>query len=107
MVNDLAKLEGGTWTDRLRLDQACACVAARRGDRTGALDALDRADGRVRDTDSVLDQAITAASRAVVLDALGDAEAEAASEEARGALAALGIDGSGWWSVFRRAVGRG
>jgi hypothetical protein len=61
----------------------------------------------VRDTDSVLDQAITAASRAVVLEALGDAEAEAASEEARGALAALGIDGSGWSSVFRRAVGLG
>ncbi len=104
VIASLEGLSGGTWVDRVRLDEARALAAARKGDAGQAIAALSAARGRVGETDSILDHAIVEIARATVLETLGDAAAGDAEADATRALSGLGIDADGWRRGFRLAA---
>jgi class 3 adenylate cyclase/tetratricopeptide (TPR) repeat protein len=83
-----------TYVDRLRLDLAAALAAARQGDTDRAAAALAHARAEVVATDDRVHEAVVALAAAVIL---GGPEARAA---AAGKLAALGVEMTGWRSLF-------
>jgi tetratricopeptide (TPR) repeat protein len=95
-ANDVATCAGVTYADRVLAAVAQALVAARRGDNDAAAAALARARVLVADTDDHVHDAVIA-----LADAVATASPEARAS-AREKLAALGIDATGWRTLFER-----
>jgi tetratricopeptide (TPR) repeat protein len=99
-----AAVGAGTYLDQLQHGLAGAFAAL----QIGAADAPDRFDAVVAASDATesrLDQAVTRLARGQAWRALGRDDADAADDDARGRLATMGIDGSGWVRLFSVAAG--
>ncbi|MDQ3147137.1 MAG: hypothetical protein M3R01_09455, partial [Actinomycetota bacterium] len=96
---------GGTYLDLVMALLASACAAARQGQRDEALAPLDEVTALLLPTDDRLTPAVVSLARARVLEALGSDTARSDLAAAESALAALGLDASGWDTAFRLATG--
>ncbi len=92
----------GTYLDRLQLALAHAFALLQQQD-PAAPEAFDAMLAEIDTTESRLDQAIVRLARAQAWRALGRDDASAAEHEANVRLASIGIDASGWSSVFAAA----
>jgi class 3 adenylate cyclase/tetratricopeptide (TPR) repeat protein len=101
----LPTLGAGTYLDRTTatIGQGFALVRLHRAAEADVT--LAQAVALVDATDDVLDQAIARLARGIGLEALGRAEATELLADARGRLAAFGIDGHGWETAFKLAAG--
>jgi hypothetical protein len=99
-----AKVEGGTYSDRLWRRWGEGFAWLQRGDVERGLAAIDDADAIAAGTDSKVDQAVASLARAIALAAVEHDHAEAARADARERLDALGVSGYGWQRVFSGAA---
>ena len=102
VIDDLNRRGGGTYSDRVIALWAESLVHAQTGGDARA--SVDAAHAITIATDARVDQAMAALARACVLDALGDAEADAAGRDANRQLTALELRGEGWRRVFHLAL---
>lgn len=107
VIAELDAILGGTYMDRVVAHWARGFLALQRGDTPGAAAAFDAACALVDGTDLRVDTAIATLARARALEALGLAEATTALVQAADQLDALGIEATGWETVFALATGRG
>ena len=103
VLEELNERSGGTYSDRMIALWAESLVHVQTGlgDGRGSVDA---AHAIATATDARLEHAIAALARAYVLRALGDAEADAAHDDAERQLDSLHITGEGWRRVFDLAL---
>ncbi|MCJ7670437.1 MAG: tetratricopeptide repeat protein, partial [Acidimicrobiia bacterium] len=94
----------GTYLDRLQLGLADAFALLRDGDAQAPA-AFDALLSEIDATESRLDQAIVRLARSIAWRTLGRDDTAAAEREANARLASLGIEASGWVTVFAAAAG--
>ena len=103
VITELNERAGGTYSDRMMALWAEALVHVQTGSGDGR-GSVDAAHAIATATDARLEHAIAALARASVLEALGDAEATGARDDAERQLATLQISANGWRRVFDLAL---
>jgi len=105
VIEEINARSGGTYSDRIIALWAEALVHVQTGSGDGR-GSVDAAHAIASATDARLEHAIAALARACVLDALDDAGATEARDDADRQLAALQISGDGWRHLFELALHR-
>jgi class 3 adenylate cyclase/tetratricopeptide (TPR) repeat protein len=96
--------DSGTWADRILHGYARALALVQLDDPAAALAEIEAVAGAAGETDSVLDQAITALAGAAIRERLGHGDAEAVRDDAERRLSDLGASADGWRTAFRLAL---
>jgi tetratricopeptide (TPR) repeat protein len=94
-----------TYLDHLQIALARGFALVQLGDPAGAEQAFWRALEIADQSDSVLDQAVSRLARQIAWEAMGRSDVDWARDEARSALAAVGVDAPGWDTTFRLSAG--